>query len=62
MTLVFSHPYLPCFVVDAPDHIRASAMASEYIKVNKPQRDMKVADLFEYKVHILNNSVFSYQR
>ena len=62
MTIVYSHPYLPLFVVDAPDLIKASAIASEYIKMNKPQLDMKVADLCEYKVHVVCNSVFCCQR
>lgn len=45
-------------MVDAEDIIKAAAKASEFIKVNKPQLDMKVADLCEYKVHVVHNSVF----
>jgi len=45
-------------VVDADDLIKAAAEASEFIKLNKPQLDMKVADLCEYKVHVVSNSVF----
>lgn len=56
MTFVYMHPYFPLFVVDAPDLIQAAAKASEFIKVNK--LDMKVADLYEYKVHVVHNSVF----
>lgn len=56
MTFVYSHPYFPLFVVDASDHIQAAAKASEFIKVNK--LDMRVADLCEYKVHVVHNSVF----
>lgn len=58
MTFVYMHPYFPLFVVDAPDLIQAAAKASEFIKVNKPQLDMRVADLCEYKVHVVHNSVF----
>ena len=56
MTFVYSHPYFPLFVVDASDLIQAAAKASEFIKVNK--LDMRVADLCEYKVHAVHNSVF----
>ena len=58
MTFIYTHPYYPLFVVDAEDIIKAAAKASEFIKVNKPQLDMKVADLCEYKVHVVHNSVF----
>lgn len=58
MTFVYSHPYFPLFVVDASDHIQAAAKASEFIKGNKSQLDMRVADLCEYKVHVVHDSVF----
>ena len=58
MTFVYTHPYFPLFVVDASDLIQAAAKASEFIKVNKPQLDIRVADLCEYKVHVVHNSVF----
>ena len=56
MTFVYTHPYFPLFVVDASDLIQAAAKASEFIKGNK--LDMRVADLCEYKVHVVHNSVF----
>ena len=58
MTFVYTHPYYPLFVVDADDLINAAAKASEFIKLNRPQLDIKVADLCEYKVHVVSNSVF----
>ena len=58
MTFVYTHPYYPLFVVDADDIIKAAAKASEFIKLNRTQLDMKVADLCEYKVHVVSNSVF----
>jgi len=58
LTFIYTHPYYPLFVVDADDLIKAAAEASEFIKLNKPQLDMKVADLCEYKVHVVSNSVF----
>ena len=58
MTFVYTHPYYPLFVVDADDLINAAAKASEFIKLNRPQLDIKVADLCGYKVHVVSNSVF----
>ena len=45
-------------MVDADDLIKAAAKASEFIKLNRLQLDIKVADLCEYKVHVVCNSVF----
>lgn len=58
MTFIYAHPYYPLFVVDAEDLIKAAAKASEFINLNRSQLDMKVADLCEYKVHVVCNSVF----
>jgi hypothetical protein len=58
MTFVYTHPYYPLFVVDAEDPIKAAAHASAFIKACNPQLDLRVADLCEYKVHALQNSVY----
>ena len=58
MTFIYSHPYLPMFIVDAPDNLTSARMTAEYIRVMKSQLDMKVADLITYTVHEVNNGVF----
>lgn len=58
MTFIYSHPYLPTFIVDAPDNLESARMAADYIRVMKSQLDMKVADLITYTVHEVNKGVY----